>query len=235
MSARVVIVTGTGTGIGKTHATAALLAAWARVLSESGFEAPQVAGLKPVESGVVAGSRSDVLELEQASTFHVKRFPPPYMLARPVSPHLAAAAEGRRIELPVLAAYVAQVRDLADGIAVELPGGLFTPLAPGLDNAALALALRPDAVLLVAPDRLGVLHDVAAATRAAAALGLGLAGVVLVAPEQADASTGTNARELVAVTAVPVVAELPRAPVATLAMRADLTSWLRAFATSKSP
>jgi dethiobiotin synthetase len=230
VSARVVVVTGTGTGIGKTHATASLLVAWARVLRELGVEAPLVAGLKPVESGVVAGGPSDFATLGQASTFHVKRYPPPYLLARAVSPHLAAADEGRTIELAEVRRYVEQVRELTHAVAVELPGGLFSPLAPELVNADVALALAPDAVLLVAPDRLGVLHDVAAATRAATAIGLAISGIVLVAPEVPDASTGTNARELATVTRAPVVADLPRADVPTLALREDLSAWLRAFA-----
>ena len=230
MSARLLVVSGTGTGIGKTHATAALLAAWARVLSVHGVAEPRVAGLKPVESGAVAGGPSDGRTLEQASTFHVKRFPPPYLLVRPVSPHLAAADEGRTLELSVIVRYVEGVRELTHGVAVELAGGLFSPLAPGLSNADVALALNADAVLLVAPDRLGVLHDVGAATRAATALGLTLAGVILIAPEIADDSTGTNAAELGLVTRVPVVAVLPRAESATLALRADIESWIRAFA-----
>ncbi len=231
MSGRLVVVSGTGTGIGKTHATAALLAAWSPVLAQGGVEKPRLAGLKPVESGAVDGADpSDARTLEQASTFHVKRFPPPYLLTRPVSPHLAAADEGRTIQLDVIVRYVDGIRKLTHGVAVELPGGLFTPLAPELCNADVALALDADAVLLVAPDRLGVLHDVAAATRAAAALGLSISGVVLVAPELADASTGTNARELQCVTRVPVVAVLPRAPIATLALRDDVLAWVQEFA-----
>jgi dethiobiotin synthetase len=160
----------------------------------------------------------------------VKRLPPPYLLARPVSPHLAAADEGRTIELGVIARYVEEIRELTHGVALELPGGLFTPLAPELSNADVALALKPDALLLIAPDRLGVLHDVGAATRAAAALGLAVAGVILVTPERADDSTGTNAAELAMVTHVPVVAVLPRAEIATLARRDDVEAWVRAFA-----
>ena len=230
MSARLLVVSGTGTGIGKTHATAALLRAWSAELSARGDGDPRVAGLKPVESGAGGpGDASDGLTLEQASTFHVKRFPPPYLLARPVSPHLAAALEGRTIELRTITTYVETVRALANGVAVELAGGLFSPLAPELCNADVALALRGDALLLVAPDRLGVLHDVAASTRAARALGLAISGIILVAPEAADASTGTNAAELGKVTDVPVVIALPRADAATLATRDDVTSWVRAF------
>lgn len=229
MSARLVVVSGVGTGIGKTHATAALLGAWTGVLLERGVAEPQVGGIKPIESGVGPEGPSDVRTLEQASTFHVKRFPPPYLLTRPVSPHLAAEAEGRTIELDVVVRYVESVRKLTHGLAVELPGGLFSPLSPELTNADLALALAPDALLLVAPDRLGVLHDVAAATRAAAALGLTTSAVLLVAPELPDASTTTNARELGKVSRVPVITTLPRAPIATLAADPALASWLRAL------
>ncbi|MDB4933381.1 MAG: Dethiobiotin synthetase [Labilithrix sp.] len=222
MSASLLVVTGTGTGIGKTHATSAIARAWARALVEAGIPEPKVAALKPVESGVQAHEASDVATLEHASTFHVKRVPPPYMLARAVSPHLAARDEGRTLEIGPIREYVRGAVELAHAVAVELPGGLFTPLAPDLCNADVARALDPDAVLLVAPDRLGVLHDVAASTRAADALGLVLTGIVLVAPDHPDASTGTNAAELPLVTGVPVVATLPRAPAEELAEREDV-------------
>jgi dethiobiotin synthetase len=226
VTAPLLVVTGTGTGIGKTHAAVALVLAWARLLREAGVASPRVAGVKPVESGVVPGQATDVSTLEQASTFHVKRFPPPYLLARAVSPHLAAADEGRAIELQPIRDFVGEVRVATDGALVELAGGLFSPLARGLDNADVARALAPDELLLVVPDRLGVLHDVAAATRAARAGGLMITGLVIVAPEHADASTGTNAAELSVVCDVPVLAELPRADVATLAARADVAAIL---------
>jgi dethiobiotin synthetase len=234
MTPPLLVVTGTGTGIGKTHVTAALLRAWSRVLVEGGVAAPQVAGIKPVESGVLPGSPTDIATLEQASTFHVKRFSPPYMLARAVSPHLAARDEGRTIERHVIQAYVDEVRAAAaHGVAVELAGGLFSPLGPGLNNADVARALAADAVVLVAPDRLGVLHDVAATTRASTALGLSLTGVILVAPEHPDASTGTNAAELALATDLPVLAVVPRGDVATLALREDLTALVRGLVTTR--
>lgn len=219
MTAPLLVVTGTGTGIGKTQLTAALLVAWARLL---GVTRRGVVGLKPVETGVVPGQPSDRETLERASTFHVKRSPAPYMLTRAVSPHLAARDEGRRIELGPITRYVDEARAAAGGVAVELAGGLFSPLARGLSNADVLQALAPDAAVLVAPDRLGVLHDVAATTRAASAAGLRLRGIILVAPQDGDSSTGTNAAELGVVTDLPVLAVVPRADVATLALREDL-------------
>jgi len=229
MSAPLLAISGTGTGIGKTHVTAALLTAWVQALREHGVESPALAGIKPVESGVTEGMPSDVATLEQASTFHVKHSRPPYRLRRGVSPHLAAKDEGRCIELAPIVAYVEEVRARVDGLAVELAGGLFSPLAIGLCNADVAKRLAPDALLLIAPDRLGVLHDVSASTRAANAMGVPIGGVILVAPEDPDASTGTNARELAAVTAPPVVAVVPRAPIEELARRDDVMALVRAL------
>jgi dethiobiotin synthetase len=64
--------------------------------------------------------------------------------------------------------------------------------------------------LLVAPDRLGVLHDVRATLLAARHVGLSLDAVVLSAPATPDASTGRNGAELSRLGIVPVAAEFPR-------------------------
>ena len=48
----------------------------------------------------------------------------------------------------------------ASPLVVELAGGLFSPLAPQLTNAEVIAALAPTFTFLVAPDRLGVLHDI---------------------------------------------------------------------------
>jgi dethiobiotin synthetase len=186
---RRIVLVGTGTGIGKTHVGVALVGA----LAAAGME---VAGLKPVESGVGSGI-SDAERLAGASSFHVKP-PPPYMLAAPLSPHLAAPLEGRMIELAPILRWVDSVE--APWVVVETAGALLSPLAPGLTNLDLAVALRPTALVLVAPDRLGVLHDVTAALLALRVLAPGMPDpvVVLSAPEETDASTGTNGVELMA-------------------------------------
>jgi dethiobiotin synthetase len=134
-----------------------------------------------------------------------------------VSPHLAARREGRSIDLRVAQSWVAGVRAEADAVVLELPGGLFSPLTDEQTNADLLRMVEPSKVVLVAPDRLGVLHDVITTTRTARAAGLVLDGIVLGAPAQPDASTGTNADELARVArGVPVLATLPRAESADL-------------------
>ncbi len=206
MSAPLLLVTGTGTEIGKTVVSTGLVAAWAR-------RGIAVAGLKPIESGQVAGQLGgDVLALGQVSTFHVTRFTPPYLLADAVSPHLAARREGRTIDPSAVVEWLRPIRETADAIVLELPGGLFSPLTEELTNADLALALTPTKVVLVAPDRLGVLHDVIATTRAARMSGIEIDGLILSSPATSDTSTGTNADELGRVLrAPPVLGVLPRA------------------------
>lgn len=197
------IVTGTGTSIGKTVVARGLVAAWSR-------RGVEVAGIKPIETGQPA--ESDVATLERASTFHVTRFTPPYLLRDPVSPHLAARRERRVIEPDVILAWTVRVRTEAAAVVLELAGGLFTPLADDLTNADIVRLLSPTKTLLVAPDRLGVLHDAIATTRGSHASGVRIDGIVLSEPAEPDASTGTNAAELRrTLRTPPVLAVLPRA------------------------
>jgi dethiobiotin synthetase len=218
VAGQLVIVTGTGTGIGKTHVSEALL----RALSDS---FARVVGLKPVETGVAEGERSDRERLESASSFHVQHSG--YLFAAPVSPHLAARESGQTIEAGVLQSIVARVREQADLTLVELAGGLFTPLSPFLLNVDVVRSLGADFVLLVAPDRLGVLHDVLAATTAAATRGVTFNAIALVAPEVADSATSRNLLELQ--TFLPHVRchELPRAAVNDLVTRPALIALAR--------
>jgi dethiobiotin synthetase len=197
---RLVVVTGTGTEIGKTHVSESLLLALGR-------EGRKVVGLKPVESGV-GPDRSDAERLARASTFHVK--PCTVRLRTPVSPHLAARIEGKDVDLDAFQGVTRSALGTADAVLVELPGGLYTPLTADVLNADFARSLAPDFTLLVAPDRLGVLHDVLAAAAASRATGLTLDAVVLVEPVAPDASSGTNAAELLHLSRIPVVVTLRR-------------------------
>lgn len=223
MRASLVVITGTGTDVGKTHVAAALLRR-----ASSRFK---VCGFKPIESGVGGGAGADgeVLALATVgSAFHVKPPASPYLFRRAVSPHLAAREEGRQVALePVLAA-VETLRRAVPHVVVELAGGLFSPLAPALLNIDLAIALAPTRIVLVALDRLGVLHDVGACTRAAGGtLGAPL-GIVLNAPALPDASTRSNGAELPLVTDAPLLATLCRADPAELARHPEieaLVSW----------
>lgn len=189
-----VVILGTGTDVGKTYVTACL----ARGLREHG----SVLALKPVESGVGAGATGDAGIIADAAG-HAPLLSP-WRFVRPVSPHLGAREQGAALHIAQLAAWVAK-QEAEAGAAVslvELAGGAFSPLGPGLTNVDLALALRPALWLLVAPDALGVLHDVSATLRA---LPQAPDAVLLSGARPPDQSTGTNAAELVALGITPVL------------------------------
>lgn len=198
---RLLAVLGTGTGVGKTHASVALTAA----LASRGVP---VCALKPVESGVTPGAQTDAGRLAEVST--VVPGPTPYSFEPPVSPHLAARLAGVTISLEVAATWVRSHR--AGVLLVETAGAVLSPLGPGLTNLDLARALVPDAVLLVGLDRLGVLHEVSACLLVLRTLAPELPAplVVLNEPEVADGSTGTNAAELELLGVATGVVVLPR-------------------------
>lgn len=192
---RVLVVLGTGTAVGKTWVSVGL----ARALRQLGAF---VMALKPIESGIAAaalGTESDAGQLATASS--ALPGDPPYRLAEPVSPHLAARRASVEISLGAALTYVrdhiAVSADFAPAcVLVETAGGLLSPLGDGITNWDFARGLEPASWLLVAPDSLGVLHDLSATLEVMKGRGRAPDHVVLSAARQYDASTGTNAAEL---------------------------------------
>jgi dethiobiotin synthetase len=168
-------VTGTDTGVGKTLASAALLHALAK-------RHLRVVGMKPVAAGTApvdgVDANEDVLTLRAASTCRV---PPeldnPVLLPDPVSPHIAAARAGVRIDIAHIVACHRQLALLADAVVVEGAGGFHVPLSPLETGADLALALGLPVVMVVGL-RLGCLNHALLTAEAIRARGLTLAGWV---------------------------------------------------------
>ena len=234
-----VVVLGTGTGGGKTYVSTTFV----RELARAG--AASVLGLKPVESGVSDDPAGTDAQLLADASFHVK---PPTPLRRhsfrePVSPHLAARAAGTTIKVADLVEWVVTNEDdcplpyvttlisqYSRWSVIETAGGAFSPLSDTTTCADLAEALEPCLWMLVGRDALGTLHDVAATTRALKRVP---DVVVLSAPEAPDASTGTNANEMLRLGLAARVIELSRGgsrPLANLATR-----WMTKHSRDDSP
>lgn len=190
---RKIVLLGTGTGIGKTYVGCALTAA----LNELG--APTLA-LKPIESGVAVGEPSDAAQLRAAGPTQPGK-PGPlhcYALVEPISPHLAARREGVALDFDRIRAWVDQQATQYNTlryVLIETAGGVFSPLHDTATNYELAQHLGDALWVLVAPDRLGVLHDVTACLIAMQQRGRRPDAVVL-SCSQSDASSGSNADEL---------------------------------------
>ena len=153
---RLVVVTGTGTEVGKTWWTAAL----ARALRERGGT---VSARKPVQSFAPTDLLTDLdAAVLGAATGEAPETvcPAHRWLVEPMAPPIAAA----RLGLPPFT--VADlVRELAwpadaDVGLVEGAGGLRSPLADDGDTHTLVEQLDPDDVVVVSPAALGVVHDV---------------------------------------------------------------------------
>ncbi|MBL8396862.1 MAG: dethiobiotin synthase [Candidatus Accumulibacter sp.] len=165
-------VTGTDTEIGKTHVACALLHA----LRHAG---QRVVAMKPIAAGTDAnGLNDDIERLLAASSLHPPReLVNPYSFAAAIAPHIAAAEEGRIIELaPIMAAF-RRLQALADAVIVEGVGGFCVPLGENLDTADLATALQLPVILVVGM-RLGCINHAQLTAQAIAARGLPFAGWV---------------------------------------------------------
>lgn len=168
-----VFVAGTDTGVGKTLAACALLHALRR-------RHARVVGMKPVAAGAIrvgnAWCSEDAVALRAASSIAV---PPeldnPVLLSEPMSPHLAAARAGVRIDLDGIVRSYQQLAARADVVVVEGAGGFLVPLGERETGADLARALALPVVLVVGL-RLGCLNHALLTAEAIRARGLALAG-----------------------------------------------------------
>jgi len=202
-------VTGTDTGIGKTHASSALLHA----MRARGVRA---VGMKPVASGcerTAAGWRNeDALALQAASDPQPAYDDVnPYALPLPLAPQLAARDAGVDIRIDVLRAAHARLAAQADCVVVEGVGGWAAPLSDTLLQADLARALALPVVLVVGL-RLGCLNHAFLSARAIAEDGLQLAGWIGNAIDPDMARREDNLALLAAGLPAPCWGVLPHAP-----------------------
>lgn len=186
---RGVFVTATGTGVGKTTLATAL----ARTLVRAGHD---VVALKPIETGVGARAADADALAEACGRPELATDPAWFRAADPVSPYAATLGGAPPVDLERA---VARAREIAFGrlAIVEGAGGLLVPIDAQRTMADLARALTLP-LLLVAPNRLGVLSDALCVAEAAERRGLAVAALALsqTAASEPDPSCRTNARIL---------------------------------------
>jgi len=203
MSRRVVLITGTDTGVGKTVVACGL----GRLLARDGVS---VVAVKPVESGCgeVPGGGEDGVLLAEATGQDA----PQTALVRlrtPVAPPVAAEREGVELDMNAWCKEILALAKATDVLLVEGAGGLLSPLTWEASALDLATSLETS-VIVVAPDRLGSLNHTLLTIEVLESADVPLLGVVFVAPESADESTGTNADSLRRVRDAAPIAVLPR-------------------------
>ncbi|WP_030993976.1 MULTISPECIES: dethiobiotin synthase [unclassified Streptomyces] len=217
----VLVVSGTGTEIGKTVATAAVAAV-------AVADGRSVAVLKPAQTGLEPGERGDAEEAVRLSGAGVWR-----ELARYPEP-LAPATAARRAGVP--AVRPADVAEAAEKLAaeydlvlVEGAGGLLVRLDDEGGTVADVASLLSAPVLVVASAGLGTLNATELTTRELGRRGLAPAGVLLGAwPSRPDLAARCNVADLPTVTGVPLAGAIPAGAggLPPVAFQAGARGWL---------
>jgi dethiobiotin synthetase len=188
-------VTGTDTGVGKTHTVVQLL----RLLRASG---KKCVGFKPI----CCGDRHDAELLLAAGSegFTIDEINPLW-LKTPLAPFAAPLAEERKIDIDQLITAFKALQKRVDCVLVEGVGGWMVPIRADYLVSDLAAALKLP-VLIVAQNRLGCLNHTALTVRSVDGYGLRCVGVVLnTPPESDDVAARSNADILQKIIDVPVL------------------------------
>jgi dethiobiotin synthetase len=219
----VLVVTGTGTDVGKTVTTAAVAASALRT-------GRSVAVLKPAQTGVRCGEPGDAAEAARLAgpltTAELARYPEP----------LAPATAARRAAMPQLG--VAAVAEAAEKLAaehdlvlVEGAGGLLVRFDDRGATLADAAALLSAPVLVVAPAGLGTLNATELTVRELRRRGLQCPGVVVGSwPRLPDLAARCNLADLPVTAGVPLLGAVPQGAgrLAPSAFRRAAPEWLAA-------
>ena len=198
-----IFVTGTDTDVGKTFVACGIAAA----LKRRGVD---VGVMKPVASGraedahalILAAGVDDPLDLVN-----------PVRFKDPISPHLAARRERRRIDLRSIDRAYRELRRRHDVLIVEGAGGLLVPIRDGFTMADLAKRWGAP-LLIVARDALGTINHTTLTVEAARRRALKVLGVVVnrSRPGRPDLAERLNPDAIAKAARVRVLANLPWRP-----------------------
>lgn len=193
------LVSGTGTGVGKTFSTAVLV----RYLANKGHD---VLPVKLVQTGELPGE-GDIFTIERLTGITGEEFT---RFRDPLAPNLAAHREGvEPIQFDPLVAWLRGFDDPDRIIVVEGAGGLLVRLGEDFTLADVALAVDAPLVIVTSTG-LGSLNAAELSVEAAKHRGLKVLGVLGGSiPQNPDLATTLNLEEFERITGVPFWGALP--------------------------
>lgn len=145
-------ITGTGTGIGKTYITSAILK---NILSRK-----KIIGIKPIAAGFSQDSINEdvqtLLDCQDSINDHHKiNF---YSLKKAVSPHIGAEEEGMQIDFNLIKQKINDLENEYDRILIEGVGGLLSPVDQSRTNLDLIRHLDIPVIVIIGL-KLGCIND----------------------------------------------------------------------------
>jgi dethiobiotin synthetase len=170
-----IFVTGTGTDVGKTFLSAALIRHWRAAGHAVAAFKPVASGFDPAtaqasDPGVLLGALGHpISDIEAIS---------PWRFAAPLSPDMAAAREGRVLDFDAIVEFSRRTATSADRVLIEGVGGIMVPLDERHTVLDWMSALRLP-VLLVAGSYLGTISHTLTALRVLAQRNLAVAAVAV--------------------------------------------------------
>ncbi len=185
MKRRIIFITGTDTGVGKTVLATGLV----RHFCSQGIP---VGAYKPVCSG--GRDDAEALHVALGGTLTLDEINPWHFRAA-VSPLLAARAEKKNVTRATVVAAARRLQQRFPVLIVEGAGGLLSPLGEDFDSRDLIRALRAISVV-VAPNRLGAINQVLLTFAALPKSVSQKAQVVLMAPLTPDTASRGNLKFL---------------------------------------
>ncbi len=196
------LIAGTDTDAGKTVLTTSLAAYW-----QTYHSAKTLGLMKPIQTG--KGDRELYQDLFGTNP-GIKIINPLYF-ATPVAPPLAAAEEGRDLDLKLVWQAFLSLQQDRDFVLVEALGGLGSPVSEELTVADLARDWRLPVVLVV-PVRLGAISQAVANVALARQSQVILRGIVLSCiTQESEINLGywAPSKLIQSLTNVPIVGVIP--------------------------
>jgi dethiobiotin synthetase len=182
---RIIFITGTDTGVGKTLLTALLL----HHLRQSGCHA---LAMKPFCSG----SRADVELLRKVQDEELTRDEiNPFFFTEPLAPLVAARKHDCSIRLPEVLRRIKGLASRCQCLLIEGIGGVMVPLGEGFAVVDLVARLGWGAIV-VSRNRLGTINHTLLTIRALQAAGIEGLKTVLMSSSEAESSSASNSRML---------------------------------------
>ena len=210
MKKKVVFITGTDTGVGKTVVCAGLAAAFKKRSIDVGIMKPIATGVKRHKGRFISSDVEFLMKASKANDPH--SLVNPYCIDLPLAPHIAFKLRKKNISIKKIKECINELIDRHELLLIEGIGGLLVPISR--DYLVIDLIRDLDIPLvIVSRNGLGTINHTLLTVRQAEEAGINILGVIFnrTTQDKRDISKKTNPGIIRKLANVDVLGELPYA------------------------